>query len=146
MWIRNKTTGTLQEIHNADVIKVCKKEPDKYELSEEYPGDNNKVLAAAQEAAKKKAEEEAKKAEEAAKAAEEAAAKAKAEEEAKAAEEEAAKAAAQAAAGENTAENAETVDYSTMKLNDLRKIAKEKGIQGYNNMDRATLAAVIQAH
>ena len=139
MWIRNKTTGTLQEIHNADVIKVCKKEPDKYELSEVYPGNDEKTKAAAQAAAKKKAEEEVKKAEEAA-------AKVKAEEEAKLAEEEAALAAAQAAAGENTDANAEKVDYSGMKLNDLRKIAKEKGIQGYNNMNQATLAAVIQAH
>lgn len=137
MWIRNKVTGTLQEIHNADVIKVCKKEPDKYELSETYPGDNEKLKAAAQAAAEKKAEEEA------AKAAKEAEEKAKAEEAAKAAEE----AAAQAAAGDEGTDNgAGEVDYAGMKLNDLRKIAKEKGVQGYNNMDKATLIAVIQAH
>ncbi len=142
MWIRNKVTSTLQEIHNADVIKVCKKEPDKYELSEEYPGDNEKVKAAAQAAAEKKAEEEA------AKAAKEAEEKAKAEEAAKAAEEAAAQAAAQAAAagGEGAGNDAGAVNYEEMKLNDLRKIAKEKGIQGYNNMDKATLIAVIQAH
>lgn len=143
MWIRNKATGTLQEIHNADVIKVCKKEPDKYELSEEYPGDNEKVKAVAQTAAEKKAEEEA------AKAAKEAEEKAKAEEAAKAAEEAAAQAATQAAAaagGEGTGNDAGAVNYEEMKLNDLRKIAKEKGIQGYNNMDKATLIAVIQAH
>lgn len=141
MWIRNKVTGTLQEIHNADVIKVCKKEPDKYELSEEYPGDNEKMKAAAQAAAEKKAAEEAEKA------AKEAEEKAKAEEAAKAAEEAAAQAAAQAAAGgEGAGTNAGAVNYEEMKLNDLRKIAKEKGIQGYNNMDKATLIAVIQAH
>ena len=134
--------GNVERIVSDDA--VAKYEKEGYKLLETAAPETDQ--AAAQAAAKKKAEEEAKKAEEAAKAAEEAAAKAKAEEEAKAAEEEAAKAAAQAAAGENTAENAETVDYSTMKLNDLRKIAKEKGIQGYNNMDRATLAAVIQAH
>lgn len=136
MWIRNKVTGTLQEIHNADVIKVCKKEPDKYELSEEYPGNNEKMKAAAQAAAEKKAAEEAEKA------AKEAEEKAKAEEAAKAAEE----AAAQAAGGEGAGTNAGAVNYEEMKLNDLRKIAKEKGIQGYNNMDKATLIAVIQAH
>lgn len=141
MWIRNKVTGTLQEIHNADVIKVCKKEPDKYELSEEYPGNNEKMKAAAQAAAEKKAAEEAEKA------AKEAEEKAKAEEAAKAAEEAAAQAAAQAAAGgEGAGTNAGAVNYEEMKLNDLRKIAKEKGIQGYNNMDKATLIAVIQAH
>lgn len=137
MWIRNKVTGTLQEIHNADVIKVCKKEPDKYELSEEYPGNNEKMKAAAQAAAEKKAAEEAEKA------AKEAEEKAKAEEAAKAAEEAAAQA---AAGGEGADTNAGAVNYEEMKLNDLRKIAKEKGIQGYNNMDKATLIAVIQAH
>lgn len=141
MWIRNKVTNTLQEIHNADVIKICKKEPEKYELSEEYPGDNEEVKAAAQAAAEKKAEEEAEKA------AKEAEAKAKAEEAAKKAEEEAAQAAAQAAAGgEGAGNDATPEDYANMKINDLRKIAKEKGIQGYNNMDKATLVAVIQAH
>ena len=100
MWIRNKVTNTLQEIHNADVIKICKKEPEKYELSEEYPGDNKEV-----------------------------------------------KAAAQAAAGvEGAGSDTTPEDYANMKINDLRKIAKEKGIQGYNNMDKATLVAVIQAH
>ena len=102
-----------------------------------------KVLtkAAAQEAAEKKAAEEAEKA------AKEAEEKAKAEEAAKAAEEAAAQAAAQAAAGgEGAGTNAGAVNYEEMKLNDLRKIAKEKGIQGYNNMDKATLIAVIQAH
>ena len=102
-----------------------------------------KVLtkAAAQAAAEKKAAEEAEKA------AKEAEEKAKAEEAAKAAEEEAAQAAAQAAAGgEGAGTNAGAVNYEEMKLNDLRKIAKEKGIQGYNNMDKATLIAVIQAH
>ena len=102
-----------------------------------------KVLtkAAAQAAAEKKAAEEAEKA------AKEAEEKAKAEEAAKAAEEAVAQAAAQAAAGgEGAGTNAGAVNYEEMKLNDLRKIAKEKGIQGYNNMDKATLIAVIQAH
>lgn len=137
MWIRNKVTNTLQEIHNADVIKICKKEPEKYELSEEYPGDNKEVKAGTQAAAEKKTKEEAEKA------AKEAEAKAKAEEAAKKAEEEA----AQAAAGvEGAGSDTTPEDYAKMKINDLRKIAKEKGIQGYNNMDKATLVAVIQAH
>lgn len=137
MWIRNKVTNTLQEIHNADVIKICKKEPEKYELSEEYPGDNEEVKAAAQAAAEKKAEEEAEKA------AKEAEAKAKAKGAAKKVEEEAAQA---AAGGEGAGNDATPEDYANKKINDLRKIAKEKGIQGYNNMDKATLVAVIQAH
>lgn len=133
MWIRNKVTNTLQEIHNADVIKICKKEPEKYELSEEYPGDNKEVKAAAQAAAEKKTEEEAEKSAE----------EAEAKEAAKKAEGEA----VQVAAGKEGAGNDTTPeDYANMKINALRKIAKEKGIQGYNNMDKATLVAVIQAH
>ena len=139
MWIRNKVTNTLQEIHNADVIKICKKEPEKYELSEEYPGDNEEVKAAAQAAAQAAAEKKAE--EEAEKAAKEA--KAKAEGAAKKVEEEAAQA---AAGGEGAGNDATPEDYANKKINDLRKIAKEKGIQGYNNMDKATLVAVIQAH
>lgn len=118
MWIRNKTTGTLQEIHNADVIKVCKKEPDKYELYEERPEDNKEVKIATQEESEEKDEE--------------------AEEVTKVAEEETTNAADEEG---NTPQN-----YEEMKLNDLRKIAKEKGVQGYNNMDKATIIAVIQAH
>ena len=139
MWIRNKVTNTLQEIHNADVIKICKKEPEKYELSEEYPGDNEEVKAAAQAAAQAAAEKKAE--EEAEKAAKEA--KAKAEGAAKKVEEEAAQA---AAGGEGAGNDATPEDYANKKINDLRKIAKEKGIQGCNNMDKATLVAVIQAH
>jgi hypothetical protein len=45
-----------------------------------------------------------------------------------------------------TAGEAADGDYSSMKINDLRKIAKEKGIQGYANMDKLTLAEVIKAH
>jgi hypothetical protein len=45
-----------------------------------------------------------------------------------------------------TAGEAAEDDYASMKINDLRKIAKEKGIQGYTNMDKLTLAEVIKAH
>ena len=140
MWIRNKKTNTLQEIHNADVIKICKNDPEKYAVYAEYPGNNEGIKAAAQAAAEKKAKEEAEKA------AKEAEDKAKAEEEAKKAEEEAEAAAAQAVGGEDAGNGTAPADYTNMKINDLRKIAKEKGIQGYNNMDKATLIAVIRAH
>lgn len=145
MWIRNKATNTLQEIHNADVIKVCRKEPEKYELSEDYPGDNEAVKEA-EKKANEEAEKAAKEVEENAKTE---AKSGKSEEDAKT-EEEANKdnEADQAAIdSEGAGSNANTAeDYDKMKINDLRKIAKEKGIQGYNNMDKATLIAVIQAH
>lgn len=37
-------------------------------------------------------------------------------------------------------------NLNQMKSADLRKIAKKIGVQGYQNMDKATLIAVIQAH
>lgn len=146
MWIRNKETNTLQEIHNADVIKICKKEPEKYELYEKYSGDNRAVKTTVREitdqaAAEKKAKEET---DRAVKGAEK---KAVVEEEAKKVEEEAEAAATQGpAGGEGDCSDASPEDYVNMKINDLKKVAKEKGIQGFNNMDKATLVAVIQAH
>lgn len=142
MWIRNKITNTLQEIHNADVIKLCQKEPEKYDVSQEYPGDDENVRAAADKAAQEAADKAAKEADE--KAAAEAEEKAE-----KEAEEQAADETAQEADGQQEEkQEGDTTDpnYADMKLNDLRKVAKEKGIQGYNNMDKATLVAVIQAH
>lgn len=117
MWIRNKVTNTLQEIHNADVIKICQKEPEKYELSEEYP-----LYGKATE---KKTEEKSEMGDK----------------------ESNENAVTQSETG--TAEDGNSANpdnYADMKINDLKKIAKEKGIQGYNNMDKTTLVAVIQAH
>lgn len=37
-------------------------------------------------------------------------------------------------------------DYSTKTVKELREIAKNKGIQGYKNMNKETLIAVIEAH
>lgn len=48
------------------------------------------------------------------------------------------------------AEEPETVEIpeglEKMKLSDLRALADQIGVQGYQNMDKATLIAVIQAH
>ena len=40
----------------------------------------------------------------------------------------------------------EAPDYSSMTVKELREIAKNKGIQGYKNMNKDTLIAVIEAH
>lgn len=37
-------------------------------------------------------------------------------------------------------------DYASMSVAELRKVAKEKGIQGYANMNKETLIEVIKAH
>ncbi len=41
---------------------------------------------------------------------------------------------------------AQNTDYEAMNVQQLRKVAKDLGVQGYNNMNRATLLAVIAAH
>ena len=56
--------------------------------------------------------------------------------------------AAQNATDDETNEDEEhpAEDYQSMSVADLRKVAKEKGIQGYGNMNKDTLVAVIMAH
>ena len=52
-----------------------------------------------------------------------------------------------AAADDTNAEgNDQNTDYNKMNVQQLRKVAKEMGVQGYANMQRATLLAVIKAH
>ena len=43
-------------------------------------------------------------------------------------------------------ESTEETDYAAMSVAELRKVAKEKGIQGYANMNKETLIEVIKAH
>lgn len=132
MWIRNKVTNSIQEIHNADVIKICQKDTEKFEVSETMPVEGENTADAAAQADKKaKDAEEAEKAKAAAEAAK------KAEEE---------KAAADAAAQATDVNPLEGKTFEEVDYKDLKKIAKEKGIQGYQNMDKKTLFAVIQAH
>lgn len=51
-----------------------------------------------------------------------------------------------AADNANTEGNDQNTDYDKMNVQQLRKVAKEMGVQGYANMQRATLLAVIKAH
>lgn len=52
-----------------------------------------------------------------------------------------------AAADDTNAEgNDQNTEYDKMNVQQLRKVAKEMGVQGYANMQRATLLAVIKAH
>ena len=56
-------------------------------------------------------------------------------------------AAKMAAADDTNAEgNDQNTDYDKINVQQLRKVAKEMGVQGYANMQRATLLAVIKAH
>lgn len=102
MWVKNKKTKTLQEIHNSDVLALCKKDTKNFEVSENRPENSSE---------KQVVEEENKETE-----------------------------------IEGEVPDSEVIDYSVMGLNELKKAAKEKGIQGYGNMNKSTLIAVIQAH
>ena len=120
MWIRNKVTNTLQEIHNMDVIRICQKDTDKYEVTQNHPDSEPEALATSHDEAKDIENTMTEN------------------------EDDNSKAVSEPDTESETENN--NADYSSMKLNDLRKLAKEKGIQGYMNMDQATLAAVIAAH
>ncbi len=37
MFIKNKKSGLVQECSNKDVIKICQKDPEHYEVTAEYP-------------------------------------------------------------------------------------------------------------
>ncbi len=161
MFILNKKTKVIQECSNNDVVKACKKDAEGYDVADTMEAlQDPKAAEAAQAAAKEKEEAEAaqtaakaaedeKAAQEAQEAAEKAAAEQqKAEDEKKAAE-------ATQAAQDTTQSNetnadgtkeSDAVDYQSMNVADLRKVAKEKGIQGYGNMNKDTLVAVIMAH
>ncbi len=157
MFILNKDTNLIQECSNNDVIKICKKDSEHFtvadtmeELSKGKEAQKAADEKAAEEAAKKAAEAEQKAKEEAEqKAAEEL--KAKEDEEARKAAEEAQKAADETNGGATPPEGDEEQKsqkeiYSGMNVENLRKVAKEKGIQGYSNMNKETLIAVIIAH
>ena len=135
MFILNKTNNTIQECHNADAIKSFAKDTKKYQVAktkEELTGAEVKAVETNGENATEGAQIEAQ--------------------------------SPDSVSGEKiTEQNQETgsegtteaqeqeseaaaVDYSAMKVEDLRKVAKEKGIQGYANMNKGTLVEVIKAH
>lgn len=110
MWVKNKKTKTLQEIHNSDVLALCKKDTKNFEVSENRPENSSEKQVVEEENKETESEGEVPDSE------------------------------------VNTDKQSEMIDYSVMGLNELKKAAKEKGIQGYSNMDKSTLIAVIQAH
>lgn len=133
MWIRNKGTNSIQEIHNEDVIKLCKKEPEKYELSEEMFLSEENTVKVTKETTKEALPEKENMAEK---------------------KEDQAQTEAETLREEGTGEITESnkhnndlaANLSAKSVADLRVIAKEKGIQGYGNMNKETLLAVIAVH
>ena len=122
MFILNKKSGVISEVSNKDVIKHCKKNSDEYavaDTAEELTG----AAAPAENPAPADPEPEDPKED------------------------------SDGAAGDPVAdpedeehESTEETDYAAMSVADLRKVAKEKGIQGYANMNKETLVEVIKAH
>lgn len=122
MFILNKKSGVISEVSNKDVIKHCKKYSDEYAVA-----DTAEELAGAAAPAKNSAP---------------------ADPEDKDPEKDSDDAAGDPVADpeDEGPENTEETDYAAMSVADLRKVAKEKGIQGYANMNKETLIEVIKAH
>lgn len=126
MFILNKASGMIQEMSNNDVIKACKADPNHYavantreELLGETPAEGTELPQNDQE---EDAGEELP--------------MNPPENDSEGSED----------AQEDESEAVESVDYSKMTVEELRKIAKDKGIQGYGNMNKGTLVEVIKAH
>lgn len=133
MFILNKKTGTVQECHNKDAIKVCKKDTDNYAVAEKR-----------EELLKKSSEKPIEGLER---------------EEAKNVSHDAEKPDPGAARGVQNGENGEgkraegeeegeldEAALKTLSVIELREVAKRKGIQGYGNMNKETLVATILNH
>lgn len=131
MFILNIANKTIQECHNADAIKCFAKDTAKYKVAE-----TKEELTGATVTAEPEGVEQAQEAQE--------------EAETEQGVENTEQSTENESEGTTEAQNEEseeaTVDYSAMKVEELRKVAKEKGIQGYANMNKGTLVEVIKAH
>lgn len=135
MFILNKTNNTIQECHNADAIKSFAKDTKKYQVAktkEELTGAEVKAVETNGENATVDAQIEAQSPD-----------SVSGEEITEQNQETGSEGTTEAQEQES---EAAAVDYSAMKVEDLRKVAKEKGIQGYANMNKGTLVEVIKAH
>ena len=161
MFILNKKTGNIQECHNADAVKACRKDADRYLVAATREELEGKAANKPQEGLKKsEAGENTKEPEKAAPEAAEKATEGKEEkqaagtgdgEKAGTGEEK------QAGAGEektgqggedplNGAGDERLAELNGKKVAELREIAKGMGIQGYANMNKDTLVAMIMNH
>lgn len=148
MFILNKKTGTVQECHNNDAIKACKKDTDNYTVSEKR---EDLVQKHAEEPKKEPEKEEVgnsspdtTKADSGAAEGAQNGENGEGEGQQAAGEGQAAEEGKQAA-GEGTGEPDEAA-LQAMNVATLREMAKSKGIQGYGNMNKGTLVAMILNH
>ena len=153
MFILNKKTGNIQECHNADAVKACRKDADRYLVAATREELEGKAANKPQEGLRKsEAGENTKEPEKAAPEAAEKATEGKEEKQAAGTGEE-----KQAGAGEqktgqggedplNGAGDERLAELNGKKVAELREIAKGMGIQGYANMNKDTLVAMIMNH
>lgn len=145
MFILNKKTGTVQECHNNDAIKACKKDTDNYAVSERR---EDLVQKPAEEPKKEEvgnSSPDTTKADSGVTEGAQNGENGKGEGQQAAGEGQAAVEEGKQAAGEGTGELDEAA-LQAMKVETLREMAKSKGIQGYGNMNKGTLVAMILNH
>ena len=148
MFILNKKTGTVQECHNNDAIKACRKDADNYAVSERRE-DLEKKPAEKPEKGPEKSEAgnsspDTEKADSGAAEGTQNGENGEGEGQQAAGEGQAAEEGKQAA-GEGTGEPDEAA-LQAMNVATLREMAKSKGIKGYGNMNKGTLVAMILNH
>lgn len=140
MFILNKKTGTVQECHNNDAIKACRKDTDNYAVAEKR---EDLLKEPAEEPKKGPEKEEAGNSQSDTEKADSGAAEGaqKGDNGEGEGQQEEGKQAAGEGSGELTEETLQEMNVAT-----LREMAKGKGIQGYGNMNKGTLIAMILNH
>lgn len=153
MFILNKKTGNIQECHNADAVKACRKDADRYLVAATREELEGKAANKPQEGLRKsEAGENTKEPEKAAPEAAEKATEGKEEKQAAGAGEEKQTGAGEEKTGQggedplNGAGDERLAELNGKKVAELREIAKGMGIQGYANMNKDTLVAMIMNH
>lgn len=161
MFIYNKKNGNIQECHNADAIKVCRKDTDHYLVAATREELEGKAANKPQEEPKKpEAGENTKEPEKAAPEGAEKLTEGNGEQQAAGGNAEGGEKQQEGSgkpeegAGEektgndplNGAGDERLAELNGKKVAELREIAKGMGIQGYTNMNKDTLVAMIMNH
>lgn len=161
MFIYNKKNGSIQECHNADAIKVCRKDTDHYLVAATREELEGKAANKPQEEPKKpEAGENTKEPEKAAPEGAEKLTEGNGEQQAAGGNAEGGEKQQEGSgkpeegAGEektgndplNGAGDERLAELNGKKVAELREIAKGMGIQGYANMNKDTLVAMIMNH
>ena len=130
MFILNKKSNTIQECSNNDVIRTLKADTEKFAMSENRA--DLETMQAGEAIASEKVKEEAKEEDP---------------EETQEGETEETEETEEDPEEETEGDQISSEEALMQKsVKELREIAKEKKIQGYANMDKSTLVAVIMAH